>query len=104
MRRLLVIALALCAGFAAAPHRASAAPCKLLNRGTLWIDFGDTGTRIWQTFARPGVIAAASNYVYPELCRSYGAKTCQNGTEPSAKSIQSVPLSGIPQVSDAAAR
>ena len=32
------------------------------------------------------------------------AKTCQNGTEPSAKSIQSVPLSGIPQVSDAAAR
>src|SRR5215218_5982149 len=32
------------------------------------------------------------------------AKTCQNGTEPSAKSIQSVPLFGTPQVSAAAAR
>src|SRR4249919_1128789 len=31
------------------------------------------------------------------------ANTCQNGTEPSAKSTQSVPLSGIPQVSEAAA-
>src|SRR4051812_16212830 len=31
------------------------------------------------------------------------AKTCQNGTEPSAKSTQSVPLSGIPQVSAPAA-
>jgi hypothetical protein len=75
VRRLLVIALALCAGFAAAPHRASAAPCNLPSRGTRWIDFADTGVRFWQTFARPGVIAAASNYVYPELYRSYGAKT-----------------------------
>src|SRR5262245_61748594 len=32
------------------------------------------------------------------------AKTCQNGTEPSAKSTQSVPLFGTPQVSAAAAR
>src|SRR3954453_9287103 len=32
------------------------------------------------------------------------AKTCQNGTEPSAKSTQSVPLSGMPPVSEAAAR
>src|SRR5436190_18946691 len=44
-------------------------------KGTLWIDFADTGVRFWQTFAHPGVIAAASNYVYPELYRSYGAKT-----------------------------
>ena len=32
------------------------------------------------------------------------ANSSQNGTDPSAKSIQSVPLSGIPQVSEAAAR
>src|SRR5512133_1478438 len=32
------------------------------------------------------------------------AKTCQKGTEPSAKSIQSVPFPGTPQVSAAAAR
>src|SRR6476660_2125549 len=31
------------------------------------------------------------------------AKTCQKGTEPSAKSIQGVPLSGIPQVCAVAA-
>jgi hypothetical protein len=30
------------------------------------------------------------------------ANICQNGTEPSAKSIQSVPLSGIPQLLAAA--
>src|SRR5215510_11336301 len=32
------------------------------------------------------------------------AKTCQNGTEPSAKSIQSVLFPGMPQLSAAAAR
>jgi hypothetical protein len=74
VRRLLVIALVVCAGFAAAPHRAAASPCKLPS-GTLWIDFADAGVPFWQTFARPGVIAAASNYLYPELYRSYGAKT-----------------------------
>lgn len=46
-----------------------------MPRGTLWVDFADAGVRFWKTFARPGVIAAASNYVYPELYRSYGAKT-----------------------------
>ena len=46
-----------------------------MPRGTLWIDFADSGVPFWQMFARPGVIAAASNYVYPELLRSYGAKT-----------------------------
>jgi hypothetical protein len=46
-----------------------------MPRGTLWIDFADTGVPFWQTFARPGVIAAASDYLYPELLRSYGAKT-----------------------------
>jgi hypothetical protein len=74
VRRLLVIALALCAGFGVAPHRAAAEPCTL-PRGTLWIDFADAGVPFWQLFARPGVIAAASNYLYPELYQSYGAKT-----------------------------
>jgi len=75
VRRLLVIALCACAAFAAAPHRADAGACGIPGRGTLWIDFADGSVPFWQTFAKPGVIAAASNFIYPELLRSYGAKT-----------------------------
>ncbi|MGB2875531.1 MAG: hypothetical protein WBB76_08670 [Gaiellaceae bacterium] len=76
MKRLLFIALAASAALGVAPHRAAAADtCGIPSRGTLWVDFADGSVPFWQTFARPGVIAAASNFIFPELLRSYGAKT-----------------------------
>jgi hypothetical protein len=71
-----LIALVAFAAFAAAPHRVSAqTTCGIPDRGTLWIDFADGSVPFWQVFARPGVIGAASNFIYPQLLRSYGAKT-----------------------------
>jgi hypothetical protein len=74
VRRLLVIVLAACAAIGFAPNRAEAAEtCGIPDRGTLWIDFAAT-TQYWQIFAKPGLIAATSNFIYPELIRSHGAK------------------------------
>ena len=76
VRRLLLIALAAFAAFGAVPHRAAAqTTCGIPDKGTLWIDFADGSVPFWQVFARPGVIGAASNFIYPQLLRSYGAKT-----------------------------
>jgi hypothetical protein len=74
-----VIALAAFAAFGLVPHHAAAkttqTTCGIPDRGTLWIDFADGSVPFWQVFARPGVIGAASNFIYPPLLRSYGAKT-----------------------------
>jgi hypothetical protein len=76
VKRLLVILLAVCSVFVAAPHRAAAADtCGVPNKGTLWIDFADGSVPFWQVFARPGVIAAAANFIYPPQLRAMGAKT-----------------------------
>jgi len=75
MKRLFLIVLAVCAGFAAAPHRAAADTCGIPQKGTLWVDFADGSVPFWQTFARPGVIAAAANFIYPPQLRAFGAKT-----------------------------
>ncbi len=75
MKRFFLIALAACAAFGAAPHRAAASQtCSIPDKGTLWIDFAGT-TQYWQFFAQPNVIAATSNFIYPELFRAHGAKT-----------------------------
>ena len=71
----MLIALAACAAIGFAPNRAAASStCGIPDQGTLWIDFAAT-TQYWQLFARPGLIAATSNFIYPELIQSYGAKT-----------------------------
>ena len=75
MKRLFLILLAVCAGFAAAPHRAAADNCGIPEKGTIWVDFADGSVPFWQTFARPGVIAAAANFIYPPQLRALGAKT-----------------------------
>jgi hypothetical protein len=76
VKRLLVIVLCACAGLAAAPHKAAAADtCGIPNKGTLWIDFADGSVPFWQMFARPGVIAAAANFIYPPQLRALGART-----------------------------
>jgi hypothetical protein len=75
VKRLFVIGLCACAGFAAAPHRAAADTCGIPSKGTLWVDFADGSVPFWQIFARPGVIAAAANFIYPPQLRAAGAKT-----------------------------
>jgi hypothetical protein len=75
VKRLLVILLAVCAGFAVAPHRAAADTCGIPEKGTIWVDFADGSVPFWQTFARPGVIAAAANFIYPPQLRALGART-----------------------------
>ena len=75
MKRLFLILLAACAGFAAAPHRAAADTCGIPEKGTIWVDFADGSVPFWQTFARPGVIAAAANFIYPPQLRALGART-----------------------------
>jgi hypothetical protein len=74
-KRLLLIVLCACAGFAAAPHRAAAGTCGIPSKGTLWVDFADGSVPFWQLFARPGVIAAAANFIYPPQLRAAGVKT-----------------------------
>jgi hypothetical protein len=76
VKRLLVVLLACVAAFAAAPSDARAADCGLPgNKRPLWIDFADGNVPYWPMFAKPGVIAAAANFIYPPRLREMGART-----------------------------
>ena len=78
MRKLLVVGVATVALFAATAQPAEAADaCGLPERGasTAWVDFADGSVPFWYRFARPGIIAAASNFLYPPRLRAAGAKT-----------------------------
>ena len=77
MRKLAVISVVACAAaFAFAPRAgAQARPCALPSATPLWIDFADGSVPFWQLFAKPGVIAAASNLIYPPMLRAGGADT-----------------------------
>jgi hypothetical protein len=41
----------------------------------MWIDFADGSVPYWTMFAKPGVVAAAANFIYPAQLRALGAKT-----------------------------
>ena len=78
MRRLLLAGVAAIALFAGTAQQARAAgPCGLPDRGapTAWVDFADGTVPFWYRFGRPGIIAAASNFIYPPRLRAAGAKT-----------------------------
>ena len=76
MRKLAVAFVAVVAAMALAPRSAEAAgQCGLPDERTMWIDFADGSVPFWETFARPGVIAAASNLLYPPKLRERGAQT-----------------------------
>jgi hypothetical protein len=78
VRRFVLAGVIAAAFFAAAarPDPAGAAtPCGLPENGTAWVDFADGTVPFWYRFARPGVIAAASNFIYPPKLRAAGAKT-----------------------------
>ena len=75
VKRLLVVLLGSAALFAAHPGHAQARECGLPNKTPLWIDFADGSVPYWPMFARPGVIAAAANFIFPPQLRAAGAKT-----------------------------
>jgi hypothetical protein len=76
VKKLAVTFLAVVAAGVAAPEDARAASqCGLPDERTMWIDFADGSVPFWETFAQPGVIAAASNLIYPPRLRERGAQT-----------------------------
>jgi hypothetical protein len=75
VKRLFVVLFGCIALYAASPGQAQARECDLPNKTPLWIDFADGSVPYWQMFARPGVIAAAANFIFPPQIRAMGAKT-----------------------------
>jgi hypothetical protein len=76
VRRFLLLVAAFATVLAIAPSPARAAdPCGIPTRGTQWVDFADGSVPFWYRFARPGVIAAASNLLFPPQLRAAGANT-----------------------------
>jgi hypothetical protein len=75
VKRLLVVVLGCIALVAVAPGKADARECTLPNKTPLWVDFADGSVPYWTMFARPGVVAAAANFIYPPQIRALGAKT-----------------------------
>ena len=81
MKRVFVVLAAVAAvATSAAPTASPVAmkapdPCALGSHRPLWIDFADGSVPFWEVFARPGVIAAASNFIFPAQLRARGAKT-----------------------------
>jgi hypothetical protein len=61
----------------ALPHasgaRATKRPCGLPSSQPLWIDFGHGGSvPFWKLFARPGLVTATANFLYPPQIRERG--------------------------------
>jgi hypothetical protein len=81
VKRVALLLLLVAAGLTAAadaPAPSVAAkgdPCALPAKKPAWIDFADGSVPFWQEFARPGVIAAAANFIFPPQIRARGAKT-----------------------------
>ena len=74
MRRIVLAGVVAIVCFAATARPAEAA-CGQQKGGTAWIDFADGSVPFWYRFARPGVIAAASNFIFPAQLRAGGAET-----------------------------
>jgi hypothetical protein len=75
---LLVLAAAALTASAGTPAPSAAArsdSCALPSTTPVWIDFADGSVPFWQEFAQPGVVAAASNFIFPPQLRARGAKT-----------------------------
>jgi hypothetical protein len=69
-----VVALALVGG-RGAPAQGLQANCILPSQTPVWLDFADGSVPFWQVFAKPGVVALASNLLYPPKLRAAGAQT-----------------------------
>ncbi len=64
---------------AAVPHAAGSRPakreCGLPSSTPLWIDFGHGSVKFWKMFARPGLVSATANFLYPPKIRARGGST-----------------------------
>jgi hypothetical protein len=69
-----VAALAL-AGGTRAPAQQLQANCVLPSQTPVWLDFADGSVPFWNLFAKPGVVAMASNLIFPPKLRAAGAQT-----------------------------
>lgn len=49
--------------------------CGIPARTPLWIDFGHGTVPFWKMFARPGMVVATANFLYPPQIRARGAAT-----------------------------
>jgi hypothetical protein len=67
-------ALAL-AGGSGAPAKPLAANCVLPSKTPVWLDFADGSVPFWNMFAKPGIVAMASNFLFPPKLRAGGAQT-----------------------------
>jgi hypothetical protein len=79
VRRFLLIAATLAAVFVL-PGRTSTARADgecapLPTKKPVWIDFADGSVPFWDEFGKPGVVAAASNLIFPPKLRALGAQT-----------------------------
>ena len=75
VKRLLVVLAGSAALFAAHPGHAQARECGLPNKAPVWVDFADGSVPYWTMFARPGVVGAAANFLFPAQMRALGEKT-----------------------------
>jgi hypothetical protein len=79
VRRLGVVAAAvLLATLVVGPNagaRELQANCVLPSQTPVWVDFADGSVPFWRIFAKPGIVAAASNLIYPPRLRAAGAQT-----------------------------
>jgi hypothetical protein len=78
VRRLLLVIAAFAVVVAVPGHaRADGLPtcAPLPAKKPVWIDFADGSVPFWQEFAKPGVVAAAANLIYPPKLRAAGAQT-----------------------------
>jgi hypothetical protein len=69
-----VFALALVGG-RGAPAQGLQADCNVMTGSPTWLDFADGSVPFWDLFARRGVTAMASNFIYPPKLREAGART-----------------------------
>ena len=75
MKKLAIIVCVALAGLVSVAEPARAAQCGLPDAKPLWIDFADGSVPFWDTFAQPGVVSAAANFIYPPRIRGAGGKT-----------------------------
>ena len=68
------VALALI-GSNRAPAQKLEANCVLPSQTPVWLDFADGSVPFWDLFAKPGVVALASNLIFPPKLRAAGAQT-----------------------------
>jgi hypothetical protein len=65
-----------CLGALLVAAPAQAGQCDLPDAKPLWVDFADGSVPFWSSvFAKPGIVAAASNLIVPPQLRAAGAKT-----------------------------